>query len=129
MRHYAALAFGTLLFGGEAIAQNGWIVTDHDDRWVAVDTSEHSVVHVDRQTISRQGSRVTVWRRMTYDSPRPAENGRLFISTLSRAVYDCAARTSHIMGWQLLSADDEVVDSSRHYAALTAESVAPDTLD
>ena len=97
-------------------------------RWALAAEGEASGmrVYIDTQTMTRDGSRVTVWVRDVYRGPVTNSLGTNFWSSVTLTVFDCAARTEQGRDWATFT-EDGTVSKNGNYN-MTAFAVMPGSI-
>jgi len=84
-----------------------------NQRWIVVGTSNDSIggytASLDRETITRAGSTVTVWISFAFDQPRHTKDGEEFVRELEREEIDCPGHQIRGLNTALYGRGDHVL--------------------
>ncbi len=95
------------------------------DRWIPIGTTDTGTFSVDRETIRRDGDRVTVWERRI--RAQPTANGTR--ENRTQWEYDCAAMTQSLLaGVSLDERGNEIAQYSVSPARQTRIPIDPESM-
>ena len=90
---------------------------------VPIENDEGTSFAIDRASVAREGTRVTLLTRMQRREPSPSGLYR----TITRWRYDCAARTAEVLRYEVFGLRGDVLEAMDLSAGSEVEPVQPET--
>ena len=103
--------------------------SDGNSRWIYVGRAgDDGVVSIDRKTVRRSGSDVTVWWKTEYESPQTDSAGDTFDEESSLTTFHCSKREFSKLSFEQRLSGEVIYSRDRRSYELKRANVKPDTI-